>query len=485
MTRIIALLLALMMTVCCFSGCSNDSEDEYSEYTYTSEYVEGGEDLVVEGTTSGDSGNTNQNPSDVGNPGGNVSIDPGAGASNVGIGSNPADKNAKMPKIDFDKKVTICIDWDPKSEWVVRWEKSFKKSYPGHTVSYKQATPDMKASKLAVWANSGQSPDAIFVKPEESWPDLVNKKLVTPVDEYIDIKTPFWTGVKGTMDSLKISNKYYALVCESNLYGSVIYNPTVIKNAGLEDPQNLVKKNAWTWSNFEKYAKKLTKINSTDPSKSKYGVHIRYGEVFIPTTGKDLIEYSNGKWISNLNNNNVKSAIDFLRRIGPTGQKLTVTEESDPSTIRKMTVSGQVAMYVTAEAPSLEFPNEMKKGTLKHVPIPKADKASRYYAGASVGAFYVPKGAKNPKGGVAYACAVRGFNMGIVKINTESIYTKEQLAFNDIANSKIVGVPLQFRRLGGTVEYYNIYGPTYLSGDAYSGIVAEWEPKILEALKKQ
>jgi len=498
-TRIISLLLALLMTLCCFAGCKEEPEELSSYYTYTSEITEEGEDLVVGGDTTTDAtsqvtSNTDKNANTGTNTdttnGGTV----GNGDSNGGslisstpkVEKNEYDAKATMPKIDIKgEKISVCIDWDPKSSWVQKWEKAFKKAYPGIKVTYKQATPEMKASKLAVWANSNQSPDLVYVKPEESWPDLVNKNIVEPVDKYIDINSDFWGSIKGTMDSLKINGKYYALVSGVELYGNVIYSKKVMDDANLTDPEILLYNNQWTWSKFKEYARRLTKINSTDPKKSTYGVHLRYGEVFIPSTGKDLIEYSGGNWKSNLEDNNIKNAIEFIRDLGPTGSKYTITEETDPTTLRKMTVAGQIGMYVTAEAPGLEFPDEMKKGTLKYVPIPKADSANKYYSGAVVDAFYVPKGAKNPQGGVAYACAVRGFNIGIVDIKTEKEYTEAQKKILDYALSKVTAVPLQFRRLSGTVEYYDIYGPTYYSGESYSGIVAECEPKIKEALKKQ
>ena len=46
-TKIVALLLALMMTFCCFAGCSEEPEEEsYYTYTSTSETTEEVEDLV-------------------------------------------------------------------------------------------------------------------------------------------------------------------------------------------------------------------------------------------------------------------------------------------------------------------------------------------------------------------------------------------------------------------------------------------------------
>ena len=487
-----ALFLAALMTAGMISGCKGDTGNTSSSATGSADSaetssVDDGEEVLSDLITADSSEAETDASANTSNKTSSKTSSKTSGKTETPtVSTTEDDAKATMPKITIPKnKVTVCVDWDPKSAWVQKWEEAFKKAYPGIDVGYKQATPAMKASKLAVWANSNQSPDIIYVKPEESWPDLVTKNLVDPVDSFIDINTAFWGSARSTMNSLKLNGKHYAMITTMDLYGRVIYNPTVMKNAGLTDPETLLYNNQWTWEKFEQYAKKLTKINTSDDSKSNYGIHFRYAETLLPTVGKDLIEYSNGSWKSNLNNNEIKTAIEFLRKMGPTGNKYALTSESEPTVVRKMVVSGQVGMYVTAEAAGLEFPDEFKKGTLKAVPIPRYTKSSTYYHGVSVDAFYVPKKASNPQGGVAFACAVRGMNIGLIKVEDTGEYTAAQKKIDEYAKSIISGVPLQFRRLQGTVEYYNIYGPTFLSGDSYSGVVAQWEPQVLEALKKQ
>ncbi|MFA5528877.1 MAG: extracellular solute-binding protein, partial [Peptostreptococcales bacterium] len=173
------------------------------------------------------------------------------------ITTDPSDLEAKLPVLDIkNKNVTICIDWAPNSSWVVAWGKAFEACYPGIKVTYKIATPAVKASKLAVWKSSKTSPDAIYIKPEESWPNLVNLDLVEPVDNMININAPFWGTIKDTMEGLKINNKTYAIVVNKDIYGSVIYKKSVLQNAGLRDPIDLFFEDKWTWDVFEDYAKK-------------------------------------------------------------------------------------------------------------------------------------------------------------------------------------------------------------------------------------
>ena len=98
------------------------------------------------------------------------------------------------------------------------------------------------------WANSNQSPDIIYVKNRRKVGRIwLPKNLVDPVDSYIDINTAFWGSARSTMNSLKLNGKHYAMITTMDLYGRVIYNPTVMKNAGLTDPETLLYNNQWTW----------------------------------------------------------------------------------------------------------------------------------------------------------------------------------------------------------------------------------------------
>ncbi|MBQ8752666.1 MAG: carbohydrate ABC transporter substrate-binding protein, partial [Clostridia bacterium] len=398
--------------------------------------------------------------------------------------------------IDSTRGIKICIDWDPASAWVQIWEKAFRLCYDPDkeiTVTYVQATPSMKAAKLAVWSASKQMPDAIYIKPEESWPTLINKNFALPVDDLVDLDAGFWEGVKETMEGLEINGKNYVLVSSAYSNSYVIYHAKTMKNAGLTDPRDLFYDGEWTFAKFEEYARKLTKANSTDPTKSSYGVFFHYYNPFLFGGGVDLISYKDGKWISNLNSKAITTSVEYLRRLGDTGNKYTYTDHSDITAVRSMVMSGQLGMYVTAEVPGFEFTgdaytNAFDTDVLRYVPVPHHTEVSdTYYVPGTVDGWLVLKGGKHNAGGAAYAASVRAIQVMNLKVyeDGEASNNDAQAYFNSYSATKVVPVPCMFNRLSAQINALEIYGPTVQRGESWSAAVAEWEPKILEALAKE
>ena len=397
--------------------------------------------------------------------------------------------------IDYSKKLTVLIDWDPSSSWVQGWEQAFRVCYDPDKeiqIEYKVATPGMRASKLAVWKSANQTPDVTYCKPEEAWPTLVNKGLTQPIDGYVDLSTGFWESDKAIMDSLKINGKNHVAVSSAYGYGAVVYNPKTMKNAGLTDPRDLFYEGQWTYDKFEEYCKKLTRVNATDPAKSTYGAYFAYYEPFLFSGGLDLIGYKDGKWVSNLNNKAIVDNIEYLRLLGDTGNKYTLTDSSDKTAIRQMTISGQLGFYVTAESPGLEFTgDELYRDVLRYVPIPHNTALSdTYYHGGVIDGWMLLNGAKNPVAGMAYASAVRAINVLDVDTTTEEDKDETpenndaQIYFSSYAHTQLTYTVMHFRRLSGSIMYWDIYGGPIFEGAAWSTTVAHWEPMIEEALIK-
>ncbi|MHB1452672.1 MAG: ABC transporter substrate-binding protein [Saccharofermentanales bacterium] len=499
--KFLALLLALVMLFSVMTGCKSDPTGDISSTgTASSETAESedGEDVLSNIIDA--SSETSETSQESGLPASSETTSSKTSSTSSKVIStisvpevtpNPDDLKATLPKLNItNKNITVCLDWPSSSLWVKAWVKALNVCYPGMKITWKIAQPVDKAAKLAVWKSSGLSPDAMYIKPEESWPTLINNDLLEPVDSYIDISTPFWGSARDTMNNLKISNKHYTLVSSVYMYGGVIYSRDLFKNAGLEDPVSLLKKDKWTWAVLESYAQKLTKVNVADDTKSRYGAYFAYAEVLFGSTGKDLIAYTPGGWVSNLNDAGIKDAINLITAMGPTGKNLCLTSDSDPESIRNKVRSGQIGMYVTAAGLGIEFPEDAKSGALLEVPIPRYTKSTKYYHAAVVDAFVIPKGAKNPIGGVAFANAVRAMTILDLDLPDDGSAadvrsTPEQDAIRKYALSKIIAVPMQFRRLADVVPYYSIWGPGFYSGTSYSSIVALEEPKILEELKKQ
>jgi len=410
------------------------------------------------------------------------------------VSKNIEDSKAVLPKLNItDKNLTICIDWGPDANWVKAWVSALNFCYPGFKLSWKQASPAQKASKLMVWAASDQSPDVIYIKPEESWPLLVNKNLVEPVDQYIDINSAFWGSVRNTMNGMKIDNKHHVMISSIGHYGSVIYKRDVFTSKGWEDPTSLLFKDQWTWAKFEEYARNSTKINAADPDKSNYGIAMGYAEPFVGTVGKDFIKYdtTNKKWVSNLNDSAIKDAIALITSLGPNGNAYC---DMTSSNARDKVKSGQIAMLVTGEAMGLQYPDDSASGKLLEVPLPRYTKSSTYYHFGTGTAFAIPKGAKNPIGAVALANSVRAMSILDLKMpkdpSVKEMQTEEQKNIWKYVDNKVTYVNMDYRRLsedstGPNLKYSSIWGPGFLPpGESWSAVVAKREPTIMEALKK-
>lgn len=92
------------------------------------------------------------------------------------------------------------------------------------------------------------------------------------------------------------------------------YNATMIKELGLEDPQELYKQGKWTWDKFAEYAKKGTKDKDNDGTTDVYG----YGGIF--TNLVDGLVLNNGGTIAaekkeGLSSKPVTEALEFMNKL--------------------------------------------------------------------------------------------------------------------------------------------------------------------------
>ncbi len=483
----LALLLALTLMATVFTGCGGgDATSDAASDVSAPVEDDAVEDLIGSGTTTAAPSatqGTNANKTNAST----VSTKKADTVPTVQKDEN--DAKAKLPMYEIKattsgkKVVTVCIDWAPTVEWMQDSIKAFQKIYPGVAIEWKTATPNLKATKLALWNNSNQAPDVMYIKPEESWPTLMNQGLLQPIDQYININDAFWGSARDTMKSLELGGKNYFIPTSITTYGSVIYNPNVFKNAGLKTPEQLLYEGNWTWDTFEQYAAKLTKKNSADPTKSVYGVHLRYPQAWTGTVGMDYVGYQNGKWVSNLQNSKMKTAIEKYKQLndkyGGRGDDETAT--------RQMLISGKIGMYVTCMSGALEFPDQFKNGSLVAVCMPRYSKSEPYYNASVINGYVIPKGAKNPQAGMAFATVCRGLTLECIdyKSAEDAAYTEHQRNLDKYCNNVISGVVMHFRRLERSFDWFSVVNPYLSNSKTYAAIVAELEPQFLEELNKQ
>ncbi|MBQ8791255.1 MAG: extracellular solute-binding protein [Ruminiclostridium sp.] len=251
--------------------------------------------------------------------------------------------------------------------------------------------------KLAQLISSGDSPDLVRYE-WMSFPHGVTKNLYMPLDNYVDLDSPTWSGVKPTIESFNIGGKHYYLPYQVNPGVVLLYNKTALEDEGIStDPFELYQNGEWTWD-----AWKDIMIEWCDLGDDYYGI-LPTGFVampFIISTGTPLIDVdgANKQIINNMKDANVQRCQDFLQSLAL--EELVQPEYMDPATVF---ADGKILFaefgldwgYTSAQ-------QALPEKEIYFVPIPRDEKADAYYSNTDTFGYLVPAGAQNVKAALKY-----------------------------------------------------------------------------------
>ncbi|MGN0240058.1 MAG: ABC transporter substrate-binding protein [Candidatus Weimeria sp.] len=220
------------------------------------------------------------------------------------------DKAEKLKEVE--KKWNCKIEWDN-----LGWDgiiDSINKSIPSGKPDCDIYLSDPQFGIPA--ASKGLAMKISDYAPENA--DVLNKhKVFTPLT------------VKGNSDYL-----FYLSSTIPQAATYMIYNATMVKNAGLEYPEELAQKGEWTWSKFEEYAKKLT-------NGKVYG----YGSSF-PWTAAGFLASNNAELTTSekegLSSDASKETFEFLKELYDKGYMYPGDATSDEDKYRQLIFNGDV-----------------------------------------------------------------------------------------------------------------------------------------------
>jgi len=123
----------------------------------------------------------------------------------------------------------------------------------------------------------------------------------------------------------------------SDLQGSQgwAYNRDMVKAAGLVTPNELQKKNQWTFATMREYAKKLTKDTNGDGTIDVYGVTARLDpwpvdqEMAIYANGGSLMKLKNGKYVFAMNEPQAIAALQLWRDMVNVDKSVLIGDKFD------------------------------------------------------------------------------------------------------------------------------------------------------------
>lgn len=405
MKRLLALAVAVLLTIACLSGCSGTKDDVPGTTTTIADSIVGtteadGTTTTAQGgvektTTTKKSGATIASGNDVGNAGDNIDSGNALGGSS----------NVAMPTRELKNKTVTIFSWRNQTD-----SSLMTGTKPDIPAIYKSVGLNVKtiltthstynddlAARVA--AGGDQVPDLMEPNQNKFYPSAISSNLVQPIDNYFDFKSDLWKDYKSVAEQYQINGKTYFAVEYFWLSTMIYYNPKMFADAGLKTPREYWEEDNWTMDTLQYLADKLVVKNPAgDVTRLGYAL-------FDPTaiTGVELVQYSrtNGYKL-NITNSKYSKLMGYLYEMGRAGTKSAGFSNATQF------LAGKVAMLETPTwAHTQELDAMRKKGELEWIILPRLDSSSKHYYNVTwQPTFGIVTGAPNPDG-AAYVIELR------------------------------------------------------------------------------
>lgn len=307
--------------------------------------------------------------------------------------------NEDLPTLNFGGQTTFSMI----SSWEISDEtKAALRENYGLEAETIIAPWDDFTVRLATLVLSDTAPDAaMFRNDGYDFPNYIVNNLVQPVNDYVDMSHPLFAACKQYYEDTLWGDKNYLLVSGYGSSTCMFYNTKLIDDAGLESPWELYKRNEWDWDKMREYALKLTEDGDRDGVPEVYGIAVNRPFPMLYSTGKVCGDFDgkNMSFHNNIEDSDIARAMTLL-------SNLVTKDKVCPSAISgvlDMFGNGQIAM--TFGEPFYTDPSIVKlaqEGKLGICPMARDPRVDKYYVRGQAGGIWIPDGAKNPNGAVAY-----------------------------------------------------------------------------------
>ncbi|WP_308634608.1 ABC transporter substrate-binding protein [Paenibacillus silvisoli] len=239
--------------------------------------------------------------------------------------------------------------------------------------------------------------DVVVLELFWSFPSLVNKGFILPIDDMLDLSDPkyiSWMKAGGSFQG-----KQYGFIDSPPSPYGIFYNKKLVQQLGIEDPYELQKSGNWTWDKFRELAKAATKDSDGDGKTDVFGF---IGDLKVSTS---QFVYGNKGSYDQDENGNMKFNMDSANTL----QGLQLVSDMynvDKSIIQpapqdgndKAFIAGKGVMYGGFSWELGGLKDNMKDTELGYVFFPKAPNASDYTSYTPYGNMYmVSKYSKHPE----------------------------------------------------------------------------------------
>lgn len=262
--------------------------------------------------------------------------------------------------------------------------------------------------KLGTLITSDSSPDIVRYE-WLSYPNGMSKNMYEPLDDYIDMDSPLWSGMKGSIEDFAYRGKHYYYPYRITTNYALNYNRAALEKYALTDPYDLYMDGNWTWDTFRDLL-----IAWCEAEEGNIGYAGEGGMSFIATTGTSLIDVRpDGTIINNITSSNVLRAMDFCQDLYR--QKLTYQGELGDwvspqlwarNSERLLFLGMNPEWTYSAAAAEIQNPSGVENdifgvpSDFAFVPFPRDPSSDSYNIAYDTFGYMVAKGAPNLKGAV-------------------------------------------------------------------------------------
>lgn len=324
-TRLWSLLLAVVLMLGCLTGCGGDTskDDSSSTVTTTKTQAEGNNDSTTT-TTTEEGGNdevttgsvTEDTPVSTG-PSVNVKPTASKVITTRTTGTTKSNSSAKIPT-SLDGQTIVISTWSTSTiptkdgtdsgnagYYAFEWA---KKAY-NVEVEWKVVPEETYFTEFITAALSGDTYSDICLTHSQTYLSWITDGLIVPLEEYMQDKD----SKRWNKNTFTLNGHLYAMqpASTNGVYlpeNYFLYNPRMLKQLGLEDPQKLALEGKWTWEKFREYCKA-----ATDPTAGTYGVTAFNLNQLMYTNNIEEIVYENGKYVNGYTHGKTaKNMLDLL-----------------------------------------------------------------------------------------------------------------------------------------------------------------------------
>ncbi len=180
----------------------------------------------------------------------------------------------------------------------------------GGNIKFEGLDRNNKYDELAVRIISNSDIPDIVSFDSSAFPINAIKEIFQPVDSLVDFDSPLWAETKSVAEGFALNGSHYAAPISLEPMALVMYDGNVIEQEGLDDPYELYLNGEWDWDSFGSLMEEFC-----SGGEGRYGVNGFFAEPLYLQTGKSVVGYRNGSFISNIADPDIARAHRFLRNL--------------------------------------------------------------------------------------------------------------------------------------------------------------------------